>query len=105
VAQCQADARLWANNHIESDYYDGEHAKTMTGANNNSAINKLSIHEIVARIHKLNQCNQVDSDHLPTYRAASDFYSLVIDGRHADFFGRHPEIYQMFAEEDEAGAR
>jgi hypothetical protein len=104
-AQCVADLHLWANEDVKNEYMDAEESLDKTGAKDHSTINKLSIHELVARGHELHECKAVDPARKAEYGVALRFYLSVMDDRRSAYFERHPEAYDQLVKEDDAGVR
>jgi hypothetical protein len=103
--QCVADLHLWANEDVKNEYLDAEEALDKSGAPDHSTINKLPIHELVAREHEMQQCKAVDPARKAEYSVALRFYLSVMDDRRMAYFARHPEAYEQLVKEDDAGIR
>lgn len=104
VAQCQADAALWGNDHVKAEYISAETAHLKAGTPNPTDIAKLPLDEIVARQNEMGNCFSVDEKNYKRYSEAQAFYTSVFADRVINFVTRHG-LWDQLKAEDSKGIR
>jgi hypothetical protein len=104
VAQCQADAAVWAPPEMQTEYLKAQTAHIKYGTPNETSTNKLPIKEVLARIDEMGDCQKVDHRNWEKFLEIQSFYSNVQTDRVQDFMTRH-DLWPQFRSEDAQGKR
>lgn len=100
---CKADIAVWYDRDAATDYLNQESKHMTDGIRNTNPYNKLTITEIILRIHEMGQCYSV-SGFEDRYHDAQMFYSGIMHDRMANFIYRH-HLMEQLKKEDAEGIR
>jgi len=104
VEVCRADLSVWYDSQEEIDYNNAQVRRVTDGIPNPTAIAKLSVEEVKARVRELIECRRVDPSNEDEYFKTQGFYHDVQADRWLDFLLRH-QLMKQFDREDAAGKR
>jgi hypothetical protein len=105
VQQCLADLALWSPTDDERVQYlnaESDHINEPL-LPNPTAIAKLSLRVVVARISELGDCMKIDNEGARSreYYSTHTFYAGVVHDRQGAFIRRHGLTAQLMREDDE----
>lgn len=104
AAQCQADAAVWGDPAVMTEFRNAETAFLTNGTPDRTVTNKLGYEEIIARMTELLDCEKVDPPRTAKYGDVASFYHEVLSGRWYNFITRH-NLWNQFQLEDNQGKR
>src|ERR1700690_2906629 len=82
---CRADLAVWNNVEAQTDYLNREVNHLTDGARNTNPIVKLSVREIIVRMHEMGDCYSVDEEKFIDYHSLLIFYDGVLSDRYRNF--------------------
>ncbi len=101
---CQADVSVWYSTEMSTEYLNAEAAWVTDHVRNRTALAKMSLHTVIARMDEMNACMHVDPEQIDLYHSAGDLYYGIYADRAINFISRH-HLMEQFEQEDSAGAR
>ena len=100
---CRADVALWYSTQLSTEYHRAQTDWITDQIPNRTAIAKLPLSEVSARLQEMGDCWSVDN-HEEKYFKAMDLYDSAFGGRYIRFVRRH-HLEQQLLSEDEQGLR
>jgi hypothetical protein len=104
AAQCQADAAVWGDSGVITEYLNARTAFMERGAADRTEVTKLGWKQINMRMSEMGRCAEIEPQRVQQYVDAADFYERVIGDRLGDFVMRH-NLWSQFKKEDDQGKR
>jgi hypothetical protein len=92
---CRADEAVWGNRHAEIAWLNADTDEN--GDSNRTAIDQLSLKEVLSRIQEMGDCQSVDPGHENSYYETMMFYSGVRASRALHFIYRHNLMSQLIS--------
>jgi hypothetical protein len=103
--QCRADLALWSPTLEERLQYTNAETDHINDLSlpNRTAIAKLPLRVVIARLSELGDCMRIDNDWIRSdeYYTTHTFYSGVMHDRQGAFIRRHGFTTQLMREDDE----
>jgi CelD/BcsL family acetyltransferase involved in cellulose biosynthesis len=104
AGRCQADAALWGDLQLRTQYNKAQVDQLTNGTRNQTEVARLRVTEVIERAIEMRDCMKVDAEHSHLYSDIAAFYSSVKSDRLQAFIERHGLVAQ-FAQEDAKGLR